>query len=298
MLKKLWNSLNSPPAKSHAKPSAFDGDKLKLLAEHFPIGKKLRYYPEYQRQIALNTIILAYRVNDHFIYSRDAVRLDAAGNVAGFRVGEKKILPLASLEQIHVLLPDTTEMEKTLDYFTRAELGPAGQFSKGNTITLVANSTERSIFSVDTHVYRRQIMKSGPYVDSSTVLVRLDLDSLALTDKRRKQRMAASVRADLFLGAGSPAFPCVLQDFSETSMRLRAGNDGTPMPAMATRDKATVAFGFGDAASSYRIRGKVIRHTADFCVIQLEELDRDGEFERIKMIDVVEIKSAILNLSA
>lgn len=296
MFKKLWNSFTPPPPEKRVSASALDVEKLGTLVENFQIGRKLRYYPEYQRQIVFHTIVLAYRVNEHHIYSRDAILFDDEGGINGFKIGETKILPVEKLEKLHFLVPDTTEMEKTLDYFTRAELGRAGQFTRGNTITLVTESASRTIFTVDTTVVRWQMMKGGPYADSATIMIKPDLDSLKLTDKRSKQRMEASIRADLYLDADSPVYRCVLQDFSEASMRLRPDDAGQAMPAMNLDHKAIVEFDFGSVTATYRIRGKIMRRVDDFCVIQIEELYRDGEFERIKMMDIIELKSGLLNL--
>ena len=56
MFKTLWNSLSSQKAAESGEEPAFDRDKLKMLADYFPIGMKLRYYPEYQREIVFDTI--------------------------------------------------------------------------------------------------------------------------------------------------------------------------------------------------------------------------------------------------
>ena len=53
---------------------------IKTLIEFFPIGKKLRYYPEFHTDIVLDTIIVAYCVNGHFVYSLDAIEFDAEGS--------------------------------------------------------------------------------------------------------------------------------------------------------------------------------------------------------------------------
>jgi hypothetical protein len=83
MFKTLWNSLSSQKSAESRDEPAFDRDKLKMLVDYFPIGTKLRYYPEYQREIIFDTIIIAYRVNDQFIYSRDAGRISRLASPPG-----------------------------------------------------------------------------------------------------------------------------------------------------------------------------------------------------------------------
>ena len=296
MLKALWNSLGRTPVAETAAP-AVDLERWALFAEHFTIGQKLRYYPEFREEIVFQTFVLAYRVNDKYLYSRDAVVMDSDGRPMGFRLADKKLLALAQIENFQLLLPDTSDMERTLDYFTRAELGRAGQFRQGNTITLFADTAERGIPTVDTKVDRRQTLKTGPYAETPTILVTPDFDTLLLADQRRKQRVQTDIGAELYLSADGDPFACVLGDFSETSMRLRVREDQPLMPAMASEQGVIVVFSFGSGnhASSYRIRGKLFRREDDFCVVQIEQLDKDGSFEPIRTMDILEIKTGLLN---
>jgi hypothetical protein len=290
-LRKLFKPAPAKPAESKV---AFDAEKLRMLVEHFPIGRKLRYYPEYQHDIVFHTIVIAYRVNDQFIYARDAVMLRANGLPAGFILPDKTLLPLSKLRKFQMLLPDTTNMEGKLASFTRATLPPAGQFRSGNTVTLVAETQERGIPSLDTRVDRRQVLNDGPYADSPCVLVTPELDTLQVVDQRRKQRVQSEVRASLLFHAGAPAYRCLLADFSETTLRL-AAEPGQVMPPLVAENHVIVEFDFGDVASSYRLRGKVFRREDSYCVVRFEDLYKDGEFERIKMMDVIEIKTCLIN---
>jgi hypothetical protein len=298
MLKTLWNSLNPAKAGQGKATSMFDRDKLRMLVEHFSIGTKLRYFPEYQREIIFDTIIIAYRANGQFLYSRDAVVLDAEGFPTGFELAGKKLLPLERLESFQLLLPDTSDMEMTLDYNTRAELGRAGQFRPGNAITLIIESEERSIPTLDTIVDRRLTMTTGPYEDSPTVLVTPDFASLVLADKRRKQRVGAAIRAQLYVAADAPAFHCLLGDFSERSLRLRVADGRYAMPLMAPEEKVVVAFELGAAKKNCCFRGKVFRREDEFCVIQIDEMHKSGHFQKIKPMDIIEITTGLLNLNA
>lgn len=298
MFKALWNSFASPKSDDggDAGVGVLDRAKVKMLHEYFHIGRKLRYYPEYQREIVFDTFIVAYCVNGHFVYSRDAVLLDRDGFPTGFQIAGKKVLALEKVERFQLLVPDTTEMEKTLSYVTRAELGRAGQFRQGNAMTLVVETDDRAVPTVDTTVERRQVMKAGPYEGSSTVLVTPDFESLVLADKRRKQRVEAAVRAALYLAVDGLPFSCVLGDFSERSLRLQVPDASRVMPVMAPGSQVVIEFDLGDTSVVCRLRGKVFRRTDDFCVIDIEHLYRFGDFEKIRMMDIMEIKTGLLNL--
>ena len=73
MFKLLWSNPSPPKGREEAGQAVPDGDRLKMLAEHFPIGRKVRYFPEYQRDIVFHTIVIAWRVNDQDIYAREAI---------------------------------------------------------------------------------------------------------------------------------------------------------------------------------------------------------------------------------
>lgn len=295
MLKNLWNTLTSSAEESAEKTAPVDANKLQLFASHFRIGRKILYYPEAHVKSVLRTIVMAYRVNDHYLYGNDALRSDRDGALRSFRLVANQEIPLEQVRRFQVLLPDTSEMETKLDYMTRAELGPAGHLRQGNTITLICESADRCVPSVEVVVQRKQVMQDGPFANNATILVTPHLHSLRISDKRRTQRVSTAIWADLYHAAGSPPFPCMLKDFSESSLRLEATEAAAAIPRLETGRMATVEFDFGSADSTYRLRGKIIRHDDSSCVLGVEQIYHDGDFDRIKMIDVVEIKTRLLN---
>lgn len=299
MFKLPWNASRSADGPRGDKDAALVPEKMELLAEHFPIGRKVRYFPEYQRDIVFDTIVIAYRVNDHFVYSREAIQTDPAGVPLAFLVGERKVrLALEKVKRLQLMVPDTTDMERTLDYVRRASLGRNGQFVRGNAITLIADTCRNGVPSVDTQVDSRLRMKDGPYLDTPMILLKPDLDTLAIVDQRRKARLHSQVPVSLYAREDMPAAACVLGDFSDVSLRLQAASAQSPLPPMKANDKVVVVIDLGDALHTYRIRGSVFRAAADSCVIKLKQLYRDGEFSGIKMLDILEIKTGLLNRHA
>jgi hypothetical protein len=64
---------------------------------------------------------------------------------------------------------------------------------------------------------------------------------------------------------------------------------------MKANDKVTVTLDVGDSAHVYRIRGVIFRAAADACVVKLRQLYKDGEFVPMRTMDVLEIKTGLLN---
>jgi hypothetical protein len=298
MLKTLWNNLQGSAKPEPDVAPIVDRDTLKLFATHFPIGRKILYYPEYHQKSVLPTFIIGYLADDHFLYANGAVLHDAQAMPIALRLPTGKALPLERLKTFQLLLPDTSDMERRLDYFTRAELGPAGQFRHGNTITLVCDTADRCIPTIDTTVQRRQVMSEGPYQGSSTVLVTPEFGSLKIVDKRRHRRVQTVVSADLHFAKEMAPRACVLRDFSDHSLRLGNTSSTHPLPLLDTGAHVLVEFDFGSLETTYRLRGQVIRCDNASCVVKTERIYKGGGFEKIRMMDIVEIKTQLLNLSS
>lgn len=297
MFKKLFGIGNAADA-APKKTSSYDPEKLRMLAMHFPVGRKLRYYPEYHREAILNTIVIGYRVNDHYFYSNDQIATDEPGNLRGFKLASGKLLGAEDIDRFMILVPDTSDQIRQLDYLTRAELGKAGPFRQGNIITLVAMTTERCIPTLDTTVFRRLELKEGPYAGSEVVLLEPDMSSLAIADKRKHQRVQSSVAA--LLHYGCEAEKCLegtLHDFAEDSLRINFITTDPP-PQLKVGETVFVEFVVSADELPCRLQGRVIRQDEESAVVRTEQIFVDGTFRKLRMMDVVEIKSALLNRSA
>lgn len=295
MFKKLFGGILDA-GDEQKKKSAYEAEKLRMLAKFFPIGRKLRYYPEYHREITLRTIILAYRINEHYLYSKDTVVLDDDHSLLGFHTGGKKLLAPEAVDRLFVVVPDTSEMVRQLDYLTRAELGTGGQFRQGNTITLVAETVERSVPSLDTTVHRRLELKEGPYANSPVILLAPDLTSLAVTDKRKQQRVSAALELMLYYGRDAEyRIAAMLRDFAENALRIELHEEATEALGLHLGDRVYVEFSLDSSELPYRLEGRLIRLETAQCVVRIERMFDDGEFRKLHLIDIVEIKTQLLN---
>lgn len=297
MFGKLLSRLKTTQTSELAPSPGYDTAKLRMLFKHFPIGRKLRYFPEYHREAVLDTIVIAYRANDHYIYTNEEVSLgESDASRQGFRFDGDEWLPLRGLKSFQIVVPDTSDSIKQLDYFTRAELGPAGQFRQGNTITLSAESAGRGVPTVDTHVFRRLELRDGPYAGNQAILLVPDFSSLAVVDKRRHQRVQTLVAAQLYYGReGRSMMPCLLQDFSEHSLRVGLVEADQTLPPMKKNDTVFVEFFLSDNPLPYRFQGKVMRYNEQGCVIRVELHHCGGEFRKPSLVDLAEIKTLLLN---
>lgn len=205
MLKAFLGKRGGAAAEPAEKPPvrSIDPDHLKTLIEFFPIGKKLRYYPEFKKEIVFDTLMVAYAVNGEFVYSSESVERDANGYPLAFRTGEDGMrTPVSQLRLFQVVVPDTSDLERQLDYHRRAELGRGKQFNKGNYISLISNSGVRGMATVDTEVAKPLLLSSGPYAHTRMILLTPEFSSLSVSDQRRKPRTNTCAPVVLCLPGG------------------------------------------------------------------------------------------------
>jgi hypothetical protein len=277
---------------------ALDLARMKTLVEFFPIGKKLRYYPEFKQEVVFDTLVVGYCVNGHFVYSGDAVERDAEGHPVAFRAAENENtvrIAASALKLFQLLVPDTSHLEMKLDYHRRALIGRGKQFNKGNYISLISNSGVRGVSTVDTEVAKQVILPDGPYANMAMVLLTPELHTLTVTDQRRKSRTKLCVPVVVSLPEGQFTGACTIVDISEGEMRIRMRDREATMPAMRRGDAIFVQIELDDAERRYLIKGSVIRRSPETCVFHLDGQITGGRLVAFSPLDLLELKSGLLN---
>jgi hypothetical protein len=295
MVSFLGLSGREPPAASPQK-KGIDPGQFKTLLEFFPIGKKLSYCPEFKEEIVFDTLIVAYCVNGYFVYSGDAIDRDSEGNPTAFRPEDKGIrIPVSGLKLLQLLVPDTTSLETTLDYQRRALIGRGRQFIKGNSITLISKAGTRGMSTVDTEVAKQFILPDGPYANTKMIFLSPVMNTLQVTDQRKKARARTSVPVRLTLPDGTVLGTFLVADISDGALRIRGIDRNTPMPTMNPGDEVILDINLVEAERHYMLKGSVFRRSSETCIIQLTGLFRDGRFGSPSALDLLELKAVLLN---
>lgn len=292
--KSLGSSGENPSENpGHEKP---DIGRIRTLIEFFPIGKKLRYYPEFNKEIVLDTLVVAYCVNGNFIYSLDAIDRDSDGNPTAFRSGENEVrTPVSRLKLFQVLVPDTTDLEMKLDYLRRAQIGRGGQFSKGNYISLISNAGIKGVSTVDTEVAKQVVLREGPYAHMNMILLTPELSTLSVVDQRKKPRTKTNVPVTMFLPTEKFSGPGTIIDISNAELRIRTSDGRATMPATQKGDAMIVEIKLGETERNYSVKGSIVRRSPETCVIQMDGQIREGRLVRFAPLDLLELKAGLLN---
>lgn len=294
--KKFGSSGEKNPPQEKTSQLKAELERIRTLIEFFPIGKRLRYYPEFNKDIVLDTLVVAYCVNGSFLYSLESIECDADGFPTAFRVGENNVRIAASaLKLFQVLVPDTSHLEMKLDYLRRAQIGRGGQFSKGNYITLISNAGAKGVSTVDTEVAKHVSLRDGPYAQMNLILLTPELKSLSVSDQRIKSRTKTNVPVKVFLPDEKMPLLCTMVDISETSFRLRTSERGATMPALKKGDGMIVQIELGELERQYSVKGSVVRRASETCVVQMDGQIRDGRLAVFSPLDLLELKAGLLN---
>ncbi|MDR0577084.1 MAG: PilZ domain-containing protein [Candidatus Accumulibacter sp.] len=298
MLTKLFGkSFGAPKDAPYAAHGGgkIDLDRIRALIEFFPIGKKLRYYPEFNQDIVLDTLVVAYCVNGYFLYSMESIETDRDGAPTVFRANEDKIrLPAAKLNAFHLLVPDTSDLEMKLDYTRRAQLSRNGQFSAGNNISLISNAGMKGVSTLDTEVARQVILRDGPYAHRNMVLLTPEFDTLSVSDQRKKPRTRINVPVTAFLPADDYTGRCTILDISDAEIRIRLDEHGTA-PAIREGDALILDILLNEAERRYSVNGVAVRCSAGTCVVEINGQTREGRFAPFTPLDLLELKAGLLN---
>ncbi|MEW6429302.1 MAG: PilZ domain-containing protein [Thermodesulfobacteriota bacterium] len=308
-LNRITGRTGASPTLS-SEESANIGLSLKAMAqvmEHFPIGTRLQYYPEYQKETKIDTIIVAYVVNDFVVYSNRDIQFAETGPEARtMRITQKgNDLPLDRVFSFDVLIPHIERKE--IDYARSRENNAAevvvpteknaNDFKRGNSITLFCrNARAKGILQVDTEVKKSVVFNSGLYAKRKLVLLTPALESFECVDLRRFNRINTEIPAEIYLESKRTKGECLLQDFSERFVRVEIAKAHRTLHH-SLEEGSSVALRISASLNGDQemvLRGTVYRKRKENVVISLQNLLKQGRFQAIDELDELFIKAAML----
>jgi len=302
-LKKILGNGVTTASKTRAQLSSvtdneiIDVAKLTEILGYFQLGEKIRYYPEQQKDAALDTIIMAYGVNQQLIYSPIDIhcQLEGEREVVSLNTdGIERIID--DVEKFCFAIPLNHDDDNKRTYVRRAELGPRGPFRRGNTVTLIACTSGGALSTIDTVVRKVMPLKHGIYAGHEVVLLDALPDTLTLTDQRQYYRLQTNIPAILSMGeAGS--HNCALVDFCEGSVQLNFKEVSEGLKTLTNSRQLTLKIDVGTDGKHkiYVLEGVMYRKTDTSLVMKLKGIYKGGDLpEPIGLVDILEIKASLL----
>lgn len=276
--------------------------QLKQFIRHYPIGEKVNYYPEYLEQIDFETVILGYEINNIPIYGRELVHgLDE--DMVHFQFEESgDTVTAADIASFSVIIPDTSELEKTLDYFSRAEIGMSGQFVRGHSISLVSSGAAQGPQVIDTAVLRRSMVKRGYYKDYKVVYLEPLLDTLASKEHRKQLRMELSLAGTLFSPMkDSTGVTCTVIDCSEQYLGLQLSQQlpKRDTQSLAQGKSVRILLPMPTLNKTFDLKGHIcaVRAENNIVVLELKGIRKGDVFKDLELVDTLDLRSSLVQNS-
>ena len=255
----------------------------------FPLGKKIRYFPEFQTQLTLDSIVIGYCINNTIVFSHKDIRLDIIADKQEFIVhNHGKEQQLKRITSFSIIIPDNTDDNSKLDYIRKAEIGRTA-FRRGNNITLLAANMDRGIPRIDTTVRKIAILKNSHYENHKVVFLDAMLNTLAYIDQRQYPRIKTWIPATVRISDNTD-----FCDFSERSVQLRI-DDGNSLPhTISATSEAVMSVQLDNVSPPITIKGNILRKNTDAIVVMLDKILKDQKFTTLDIIDRLAIKTGLL----
>lgn len=272
-----------------------DGRALGRVLQHFPVGGRVQFYPEYRKEILLDSVVIAYVINGEFIYSFVDLQCDAkSGSFSLEERGTRKLF--SKIKSFNIVVPVHTQSEAKLDYIRREELLKVGGLVPGNTITLMAEQQGGQVPVLETVVQKRAVIKDGFYANQTVALLEVDAESLLLTDQRAHMRLQTNIPAQLqVMRRGEyKNLNATMVDFSDISLRLVIAFEPDSEVKMRASDDLIISFNLPGRSEQISLLGNVFRIEGDAVVVMLKGMVEKGQTARLGQIDVLKIKAHLL----
>lgn len=273
-----------------------DNERIVEIMECFPIGGKIRYYPEFRKDIVLESLIIAYGINNYLVYTQNDIHVERAGE-APPRIlldDDWKDVAVNELHSFCFVIPDVGITDKDLDYISKAALKTGGWFQRGEQFTIMSLFTHKGVPHIDARIRKNVLLKEGYYANHSVVVMEVLPDTLAHVDQRQHYRIKTNIPVGLYLSEDSEPHECLLVDFTESSFKLRVDMHPGLVQQLGRRRSIIVAVDLPAQMRSFILKGKVLRQDEAHIVVSLKSRLVDKQFEDIDLLGAIDLKACLL----
>jgi len=283
--------------------------KVQQVVQHFPIGFRMQYFPEYLKDKKIDTIIAAFVVNDYVIYSnKDIQVVEQEDGQRGLEMHQNgETIMLDRIHGFQILIPQIERKE--IDFRVNVQQKKEGtmasmekkanDFLRGNSITLFyRNPILKGMLQLDTEVAKKIVFKTGPYAKRKLVMLQPLLESFECVDLRRFSRINTRIPVQIY-NEGTTKQEGVegfIQDFSERFVRVEIGGEKEHLfGTIGGGDRIVLKVILGDQEPKLVLKGSIFRKRKNNIIISLRNVMKDGEFQIIDGLDEIYIKSVMLD---
>ncbi len=278
--------------------SQLDIRAIGRLMHHFPVGVKVEYYPEYRKELLLDSVVIAYQINDAIVYSAHGLDCDESAGTLEFD-DQGQHYCFKHISKFRIILPVFSQSETKLDYVRREELVKVGGLVKGNSITLMAQLEGSHMSVLETIVDKCSILREGFYASQTVAFLEVDLESLILSDQRTHLRLNTNVPVTIQVSKrGEYALVNgVMVDFSDRSVRLTLDDKTSAEALPKEKDDLVVSFNLPGQSEYISLVGEVYRIENKVLVVMLTGFMKKGQVVELGQIEILKIKANLLQHS-
>jgi len=266
------------------------------IATYFPIGGRVTYYPEYQSDLTMESVILGYEINDHQVYLQNQLEIVTAANGGG---GITLLLPnkeyqYSEIESFSVLLPGNAGEEGKLSYPRKASLGARGQFRNGNSIMLVARYQDSGVIMLETSVRESVVAREGVYKGHQLALLEVLASTLEIKEQRTQLRLKTSAPIRVRYKNEDKETQALLIDYSELNVQIDFGTDNPLLSKVQVGAKIRFTLNLDNINRQYDLGG-TISHKRNTCiVVSIESIMDQNEERSFELMDALDVKAGLL----
>lgn len=275
--------------------TVLDGRTVCRLMRHFPVGTKVRYYPEYCKELLLDSVVIAYAINDQIVYS--AVNLGCDENSATLELDDQgRHYSFRTVTAFKIILPVFSQSEARLDYARREELLRIGGLVKDNIITLMARHQNGQVPVLETTVEKRILLQEGFYAGQMVAFLDVDAESLMLSDQRAHLRLKTRLPAILQISRPSETALVngMMADFCDRSLRVIMDDEFNDETLPNEKDGVVVSFNMPGQSEQVSLVGEVCRVESRALVVMLSGFVEKGRIVALGQIEILKIKANLL----
>ncbi len=273
-----------------------DNDLILEVMRYFPIGGKIRYFPAQRKSVVLESIIIAFGINNYLVYTQKDIHIkEQEGGKPHFLLDDDwKDVTVREVSSFCLVIPDVGHTESELDYASRVAMDNRGLFKRGETFSLMSLFAERGVPHIDVQVRKKVLLKDGYYANHSVVVLEALLGTLHHIDQRQQCRIKTNIPVSVYLTEEGEPFACHLVDFSECSLKIRIDRHEGLKPSLTKKRNIIVAIDLSQQMKSYILKGKVLRRDDEHVVISVTSRLADKQYESFDLLAAIDLKANLL----
>lgn len=280
-------------APAPAKPNS--ANKLKALQgllESFSIGTRIGYYPDFERELQLEGLVIGVCIDDEFIFRQDAFQFSGEPSAKPSNEFSSDI-ELKYAKSISLMIPIDPQAILRLDHDKRAILGKGNLFRKHNPLTLVSFNTSSQNRQVETQVLQRTQLKSGLHAGHQVALLEVALGTLEAYDPRTQVRVETNLPATISRNGTDTVMTATILDISEAFLRVQLEPTETEWPYYSSRQHAIISLKPNDNTPLIRLKCYLSLERGNSRVFEIQSVIRDGIEQPYTTVDGMQLKIAL-----